>query len=222
MAMRISVYKIFALGNGEEAEISLEISNGNETQYIKGKVSASMLSALSLPAVLKNPISVEREQCEEILRSMKLYSAIKKGLDLLGYAKNTANALSEKLKKRGFPPDIAQEAVLYLLERGYIREEDDAVFFAENSAKKKAYGKQRIRRELFHKGFPEDVIRLALDSCEIDFSEICLKRIRSMGGKEIFETPEKRNKAISSLLRYGFSYEDIREARAMLRDENEE
>ena len=54
--MQISVYKILALGNGEEAEISIEISNGKETQYIKGKVSASLFSSLRLPAVLKNPI----------------------------------------------------------------------------------------------------------------------------------------------------------------------
>ncbi|MBQ3489495.1 MAG: regulatory protein RecX [Clostridia bacterium] len=220
--MRISIYKILALGNGEEAEISLEISNGNETQYIKGKVSASMLSSLELPAILQKPIGVDREKCEEILRSMKLYSAIRKGLDLLGYAKNTAKALLEKLKKRGYSADIAEAAVFYLLEKGYIREEDDAALFAENLAKKKAYGKQRIRRELFHKGFPEDVIRLALDSNEIDFSEICLKRIRSMGGIKIFETSEKRKKAIASLLRYGFSYEDIREAREMLCDEEDE
>ena len=40
-----------------------------------------------------------------------------------------------------------------------------------------------------------------------------------MGGIEIFETQEKRNKATASLFRYGFSGEDIREARRMLRDE---
>ncbi len=217
--MLISVYKILALGNGEEAEISLEISNGKESQYIKGTVSASMFSSLHLPAVLKNPILIEREQCEEILRFMKLYAAVKKGLDLLGYANNTAKGLKEKLKKRGYSSDIAEEAVSYLIEKGYIRENEDALLFAENLAKKKAYGKKRIQKEMFHKGFSEDVIREALELNEIDFSEICLKRIRSMGGIEIFETPENRNKAIASLLRYGFSSEDIREARTMLRDE---
>lgn len=219
--MRISVYKILALGNGEEAEISLEISNGKESQFIKGKVSASMFSSLHLPTVLKNPIWIEREQCEEILRAMKLYAAIKKGLDLLGYAKNTAKSLKEKLKTRGYPSEIAEEAVSYLIEKGYIRENEDAILFAETLAKKKLYGRKRIQTELFHKGFSEDVIREALELYEIDFSEICLKRIRAMGGIEIFETPEKRNKSVASLFRYGFSSEDIREARTMLLDEDE-
>ena len=219
--MQISVYKIQALGSGEEAEISLEISNGRETQQIKGKVSASMLSSLGLPSVLKAPILIERERCEEILRSMKLYSAIRKGLDLLGYAKNTAKGLKEKLKTRGYSSELAEEAVLYLLEKGYIRENEDAVLFAETLANKKAYGKKRIQKEMFHKGFSAEVIREALENDELDFTEACLKRIRAMGGKEIFETPEVRNKAVASLLRYGFSYEDIREARELLRAEDE-
>ncbi|MBR7160956.1 MAG: hypothetical protein IKD07_00935, partial [Clostridia bacterium] len=62
-------------------------------------------------------------------------------------------------------------------------------------------------------------IREALESDDLDFSEACAKRIRAMGGNDVFETQEKRNKAIASLLRYGFSYENIREARELLRDE---
>jgi SOS response regulatory protein OraA/RecX len=219
--MQISVYKIQAMGNGEEAEISLEISNGRETQQIKGKVSASMLSSLGLPSVIKAPILIERERCEEILRSMKLYSAIRKGLDLLGYAKNTAKGLKEKLKTRGYSAELAEEAVLYLLEKGYIRENEDAALFAETLVNKKSYGKKRIQTEMFHKGFSADVIREALEREDLDFSAACLKRIRAMGGKEIFETLEKKNKAVASLLRYGFSYEDIREARELLRAEDE-
>ena len=217
--MIISVYKILALGNGEEAEISLEISNGKESQYIKGKVSAAMFSSLRLPVALNTPLLIEREQCEEILRAMKLYSAIRKGLDLLGYAKNTPKALTEKLRKKGYSSEFAEEAVSFLVEKGYIRENEDAAQFAENLALKIGYGKKRIQQELFKKGFSEDVIREALEYGEFDFSEACAKRIRTMGGAEIFETPEKRSKAIASLLRYGFSYEDIREARALLSDE---
>jgi len=219
IAMQISVCNILALGNGEEAEISIEISNEKETQCIKGKVSAFMLSSLGLPSVLKHPILIERERCEEILRSMKLYAAVRKGLDLLGYAQNTAKSLKEKLKMRGYSSDIAEEAVSYLVEKGYIREQDDAFLFAENMVNKKAYGKKRIQNEMFRKGFSEAVIREALESDDLDFSEACAKRIRAMGGYDVFETQEKRNKAIASLLRYGFSYENIREARELLRDE---
>lgn len=214
--MNISVYRIQAIGNGSEAEISLEISNGRESQQIKGKLSAAMLSELSLPASVKAPIVLDRERCEQILRCMKLYAAIKKGMDLLGYARNTAKALQNKLKMKGYPSDIAEEAVAYLVEKGYIRENDDALLFAENLAKRKHYGVNRIKKELFAKGFSADTVRETMEFLDVDFAEICAARIGSMGGISVFETPEGRKKASAALLRYGFSYDDIKEARSLL------
>lgn len=219
--MNISVYRILAVENGDAAEISLELSNGRASQQIKGTVSAAMFAGLRLPLSLKEPLSIDMERCEEILRCMKLYSAIKKGICLLGYARNTARALSHKLKTKGYPDDIAEEAVVYLKEKGYIRERDEAVFFAEHLIRHKLYGKNRIRKEMFAKGFPEDVIRETLEMLETDFSEICAKRIRSMGGSGIFENAAEKNKAISALMRYGFSAHEIREATALLRNEDE-
>ena len=219
--MNISVYRILAVENGEAAEIFLELSNGRASQQIKGTVSAAMFAALGLPLSLKEPLSVDMERCEEILRCMKLYSAIKKGIYLLGYASNTARTLSRKLKTKGYPDDIAEEAVVYLKEKGYIRERDDAVLFAEHLARHKLYGKNRIRKEMFVKGFPDDVIRETLEIPEIDFSEICAKRIRAMGGCSTFDNTAEKNKAISALMRYGFSMHEIREAMVLLRNEDE-
>ncbi len=199
----------------------MEITNGRETQQIKGRVSASMFSDLGLPLFLKAPLSIDKERCEEILRCMKLCSAIKKGIYLLGYASNTAKALSRKLKMKGYPDDIADEAVRYLKEKGYIREADDALLFAEHLATHKFYGKNRIKKEMFAKGFPEDVIRETLALTEVDFSEICAHRIRSMGGIGILQNAEQKNKAVSALMRYGFSYSDIREAAELLQNEDE-
>lgn len=219
--MNISIYRILAVANGEEAEISMEISNGKESQQIKGRVSASMFSDLALPLTLSAPLSVDRARCDEILRCMKLWSAIKKGISLLGYASNTAKGLSRKLKMKGYPTDIAEEAASYLKEKGYIRESDDAFLFAENLALHKFYGKNRIKKEMFVKGFPEDVIRETLECMEFDFSEVCARRIRSMGGVGIFKNTEEKNKAVSALMRYGFSYQDIREATELLKNEDE-
>lgn len=213
--MNISVYRIQAADGGAEAEISIEISNGAESQHIKGKVSAAMLSALALPSSVKAPIALDRVRCEEILRCMKLHAAIKKGMDLLGYAKNTAKTLQYKLKQKGFPEDIAKEAVDFLSEKGYIRESDDAMLFAENLANRKLYGKNRIKKEMFAKGFSSEIIRETLALLDVDFAEICAARIEKTGGLSLFEAPETKNKTVAALLRYGFSYEDIRHAREM-------
>ena len=216
--MNIRIEDIRAVGDGAEAELSIEISNGEETQRIKGKVSAAMLSDLALPASVRSPIVLTRARCEEILRCMKLHAAVKKGIDLLSYAKNTPRALQNKLKTKGYPADIAEQAVCFLVEKGYIRESDDAALFAENLAVRKRYGKNRIQKEMFAKGFSGDVIRETLDVLDVDFSEICAARIDSMGGISLLEAPERRQKTVAALLRYGFSYAEIREAQSLLKE----
>ena len=47
---------------------------------------------------------------------------------------------------------------------------------------------------------------------DVDFAAVCYKRIAKMGGRELFASPETKKKAVAALLRYGFSYEDIKEA----------
>ena len=219
--MNIFIDRILAVENGEEAEISIALSNGKESQQIKGRVSASMFSELGLPLVMKEPLSIGKDRCEEILRCMKLYAAIKKGICLLGYASNTEKALTRKLKLKGYPDEIAAQAASYLKEKGYIREEDDALRYAENLALHKSYGKNRIKKEMYAKGFPENVIRRTLDLTQVDFAEVCACRIRSMGGVGILKNTEEKNKAVSALIRYGFSYHEIREAAELLQNEDE-
>ena len=83
---------------------------------------------------------------------------------------------------------------------------------AETLAQRKCYGKKRIQKELFAKGFDADVIRETLESLDVDYSELCVRRIASMGGRACFEERAAKQKAIAALIRYGFSYDDIREA----------
>ncbi len=217
--MKISICSIRAVSDGAEAEISLEISNETDFQVIKGTVSAAMMAELGLPCFLTSPVSIDRYRCDEILRYMKLNAAIKKGIFLLGYAQNTARSLKTKLIRKGYPADIAEDAVEYLTLRGYIRESDEGMIYAENLANRKHYGKNRIKKEMFAKGFHADIIRETIENMETDFSEICAKRILAMGGASVFDSKEQKAKATAALLRYGFSYDDIKEAILLLKDE---
>ncbi len=210
--MTITVYQIRAAAGGAEAEISLEIRSGEESQTIKGTVSAAMLSELGFASRMGTIFEIDRMICDAVLRSMKLQAAIKKGMNLLGFSRNTKKSLKRKLMQKGYPADIAEEAVLFLAEHGYIREHTEAELFAKTLAERKHYGRNRIKKELFAKGFESDVIRETMDTLEADFAEICAKRLKTMGGKALFEDRDRKNKTVAALMRYGFSYEDIKEA----------
>ncbi len=214
--MTITVYKIQGSADGLEAEISLEIVSGEHTQTIKGKVSVSQLMELGFASKMHQIFEIDRVTCDAVLRSMKLYAAVKNGMALLGYARNTKRTLKQKLVRKGYPADIAEEAADYLAAHGYIREGDDAELFAETLATRRLYGMNRIKKELYAKGFEAEVIRDTLDSMEVDFDEICAKRIEKMGGKSLFEEKNTKQKTMAALLRYGFSYENIRGALALL------
>ena len=100
-----------------------------------------------------------------------------------------------------------------------ISEHTDAELLAESLAERKLYGKNRIKKELFAKGFEADAIRDAMESLDVDFAEICAKRVKNMGGIAVFEEKETKSKAMASLMRYGFSYDDVREAVEFLKNE---
>ncbi len=217
--MTITVENIRAVSGGEEAEITLAIRSGEESQIIKGSVSAAQLAELHFASRLGMCFEIDRMTCDAVLRSMKLQSAIKKGASLLGFSRNTKRALKNKLIRKGYPADISEEAVIYLAEHGYIREENDAVLLAETLANRRHYGKNRIKKELFAKGFESDIIRETMEEMDVDFAEICMKRIETMGGVEIFSEAESKKKAMAALMRYGFSYEDMKEALAVLKEE---
>ena len=215
--MTITVYNIRAAAGGAEAEISLAISNGEQSQDIKGFISAAMLGELGFGSRIGTVFEIDRKTCDALLRCMKLFSAIKKGIYILGFAGNTAKSLKMKLIRKGYPSDIAEEAAEYLVSHGYIRERDDAEMLAEQMAVRKLYGRNRIKKELFAKGFEADAIRNAMEMLDVEFAEICAKRIKNMGGSAVFEEKETKSKVMASLMRYGFSYDDVREALTLIR-----
>ncbi len=220
--MKIIIQNIRAVADGAEAEISLEIFGAEENvQQMKGKIAAFMLHDLELPSQLIQPIEISRERCESLIYSMQKTSAIKKGIVFLEYAKNTRRTLKTKLVRKGFSPEIAEDAVEYLAEKGYIREENDALQFAETLAVRRHFGKNRIKKELFAKGYTSDIIADTIEELDVDFAKICAERISSMGAEDAFSSPEMKRKNTAALLRYGFSYDDIREAMVILKEYDE-
>lgn len=216
------IQNIRAVADGAEAEISLEISGAEgKFQQIKGKIASFMFHDLGLPSHLTGAMEISRERCESLIYSMQKTSAIKKGIVFLEYAKNNKKTLKTKLMRKGFPKEIAEDAVNYLAEKGYIREENDALQYAETLALRKYYGKNRIKKELFAKGYGSDIISDTMEELDVNFAEICAKRLAAMGGFDVFSDPEMKKKNTAALLRYGFSYEDIREAMVILQEDDE-
>ena len=172
---------------------------------------------------LKNPVfggnvpavgdflSAERFEALEFAENCS--NAAIRAVNFLAYGDNTAKKLSDKLRQKGFSRDAAAEAVRFCVEKRYINEEDQLRRLMELLCEKKKYGLRHIRQEVYNKGFSEDTVKAVFEECalSLDFDAAVLDRVRRLGA-DAFSTPEKKKKQVSSLLRYGFSMDEINRA----------
>ena len=137
-------------------------------------------------------------------------NAAVKAVSLLAFGDNTAKKLSEKLRQKGFSRDAAAEAVRFCVEKRYIDEEDQLKRLMELLCEKKKYGLRRIRQEVWQKGFSEEIVKSHFEefAAALDFDAAVYDRVKRLGA-DAFSTPEKKKKHVSSLLRYGFSMDEI-------------
>ena len=137
-------------------------------------------------------------------------NAAVKAVSLLAFGDNTAKKLSEKLRQKGFSRDAAAEAVRFCVEKRYIDEEDQLKRLMELLCDRKKYGLRRIRQEVWQKGFSEEIVKSYFEefAAELDFDAAVYDRVKRLGA-DAFSTPKKKKKHVSSLLRYGFSMDEI-------------
>lgn len=210
--MKILLYKVNPVSGGEEAELYVELSSGENTERSKFTVSAEMFFELGFSVNFAGEQELSREKYEEISVFAERHAVVKRGISILSFGDNTKKGLAGKLRTKGFSRESAEYAAEYLAGAGYINEAESAVLLARDMAEKKLYGARRIAAALREKGFSAEAVCAAADETDVDFARICAKRIEKMGGRELFAARETKQKAVAALLRYGFSYDDIKEA----------
>lgn len=91
-----------------------------------------------------------------------------KAESLLSYGDNSANGLCRKLRQRGYSQENAEAAVAEMLQKGYIREEEQAYRLAVIAANRKCWGPRRIVADLAHKGYPAPLVRRVIAQAEAE------------------------------------------------------
>jgi SOS response regulatory protein OraA/RecX len=215
--MKILLYAVNPIAGGEETELCFEISDGENIEKKKLIITSEMFFELGFPHFPCGKVEVSCGKLDEIEYLAKKTAAIKRGIYILSFADNTKKSLARKLVLKGFSKEIALDAADHLEKVGYINEIESAKALSRDLAEKKLYGIRRISSSLYEKGFSRDAIEAAIDEIDVDFHIICGKRIEAMGGSSLFSDKDKKQKAIASLMRYGFSYDDIREGLKLLK-----
>lgn len=202
MNVRIKVYRVEPKNDGGEVKLYFSLSAGDEREDREETVSAKQYFELGMP---KDEISIEK--FEAIEEASEIWSAVKKGMEILLYGDNTRARLKMKLSAHGFSSASAEGAASYLEGMGLIDEKRIASRIFEACIKKK-YGSRRIIAELAKKGVEKQLINELFDFDEIDFAKNCALVIKKKWG-ELPKEKKAREKAVRSLLSLGYTFDDI-------------
>ncbi len=155
---------------------------------------------------------LDKSRFSELVECAEKYAAYKKSMDLLAYGDCSKKALVRKLRQRGYSLEGAQNAAALMEKRGFIKEAEHALRIAEGEAKRK-YGRARITRKLYSKGFEQKYISAALDHLteNVDFEEMLTEYIESHGLYEVLTDKDLkvRRRVTAALINRGFSYSEI-------------
>ena len=99
--MKILLYKVNPVSGGEEAELYVELSSGENFERSKFTVSAEMFFELGFSVNFTGEQELSRERYEEITLFAERHSAVKRGLSILSFGDNTKKGLAGKLRTKG-------------------------------------------------------------------------------------------------------------------------
>ncbi len=153
------------------------------------------------------------EQFDALEMAEEASKASVKAVSFLAYSDQTARKLTEKLRNKGFSQLAAEQAVAFMQKKHYIREEDQLIHLMQLLCEKKRYGVRRIRQEVYQKGFSAEAVDAVWeDTLEtLDFDAALDERLVRLG-TDVWDDPQKRQKTFASLMRYGFTPDEITRA----------
>ncbi len=208
-----AIRSIHPVGEGETVAVVLTVPTDDEACHagdgdrtIRLHITVEQYAALHLRAG-----SITEEQAEALTEAGRLCMAIQRGMSLLQYGDSSARRLAYKLTAKGIDREVAEAAVVYLAEKGYIREADTARRRAEQGARK-LWGARRIREDLRANGFSAESIEEAMSALdEVDFEANCVAVIRHRC-RTVPKDRAARQKLVAALMRQGYDMDAIRAA----------
>ena len=210
--MKIEITSVSALSEGAEILLTVRIDNGD------GRAERRKLLLFTeqyLELGLCRGAMLDEELFDRVEELSKQCIAIRKGSKLLSYSASSRARLAQRLMQKGIDRESAKCAAHKLESLGAIDEEAD-VESAVKGYLNKLYGKKRIYRELCAKGYDRDIVSRELACIDgevlVDNCAALLKKKH----KTFFDDPETQKKMIASLVRYGYSFNEIKKALIMM------
>ena len=153
----------------------------------------------------------------EDLREACAYWAVRRRAAALAAEKAmSAGELRRKLRDKGASPEMAQKAAAWLLDLGVLDERAYAAMVVRHYAAR-GYGRKRLEAELYRRELPRELWEEALEEKPDAGAQLDALVRKRLGDT----TPDRKEvgRLASSLMRRGYSWEEVRAAIARNRGE---
>lgn len=155
---------------------------------------------------------LDEESMEHLSATAQFCQAIARAEGLLASTDYSRTRLIYRLMRYGFDRSVCERAADYMIEKGYIREMEQAPRIARFYCKNKHWGKKRIAAELMGRGYCHDAVMCALNSLsDAEYLASLLQLIEKKYPNPC-EDERERQKRVAALARLGFTYAEIQRA----------
>ena len=206
--MRIEVVSVSAISDGAEMIVSVSISDGwGKTEKRK----FLLFTEQYLELEIRKGSIIDEAKFDQLDEFSKSCRAVRKGVDLLAYSASSRMRLVQRMRSKGIDKESAERAAEQLEKIGLINEEVD-VEHQVATCLKKLWGRRRIFGDLCAKGYERSLIEAEIS--KIDDETIVQNCVALLNKKHktIPDDPEVRKKIVASLVRYGYTFSEIKEA----------
>lgn len=163
---------------------------------------------------VREGMELERSELRKIIYASNFRRAYQYALYCLDYKDYSSKEMCGKLIKSYKNENLCRSVVKKLEECGIISDERYAEKLAFRYVEGKKYGFQRAKHEIILKGIGEYLAEDALKIYEEKFSENIADLLRTKYARLLTDRKDRKSieKVRNSLVRYGYSYEEINHA----------
>ena len=165
---------------------------------------------------LRSGMELEEGTLEGLREACAYWAVRRRAAALAAEKAMSAGELRRKLRDKGASPEMAQKAAAWLLDLGVLDERAYAAMVVRHYAAK-GYGRKRLEAELYRRELPRELWEEALEEMPDAGAQLDALVRKRLGDT----TPDRKEagRLASSLMRRGYSWEEVRAAIARNRGE---
>ena len=165
---------------------------------------------------LRSGMELEEGTLEGLREACAYWAVRRRAAALAAEKAMSAGELRRKLREKGASPEMAQKAAAWLLDLGVLDERAYAAMVVRHYSAK-GYGRKRLEAELYRRELPRELWEEALEEMPDTGAQLDALVRKRLGDA----TPDRKEvgRLASSLMRRGYSWEEVRAAIARNRGE---